>query len=656
MEIFISSMLDRLLVTSVQSAVLAAVVWLLCRPVLRLSPATQCWLWWLVALQALLGLCVEPIRLPWLPHAPEAAAIVSMPVDQMPAAGGAGAMPVTASAAVPWQSGLLLLWAAGFSMLLASTVRQWLLARRLLKHSVPCADARSRDAVVTAANVRGLRTTPCLRVCSDISSPMVVGLLHPVMLLPAGTALCDEELEMAVAHELEHLRRADLWLGLVPVLARHCFFFHPLMHVALREYGIAREAACDAAVVQAGDRSRHRYGELLLRLGTATAGSGLAAASPTFRALSRRLALLQHSSFAPRAGSVVLLLVIAAGVVPLRLVAAAAQPSPVVVAAQLPQPAQPQPSAVATPRPLPAPMPARSSEQPQRRPQPVRVANAVPPDSKASYAFWPDVADYYPGESSEAGEQGLAKIRLCYDQAGLVTASTLVAGTGFARLDDSAVRMGWQFRMKPAVVNGVPRADCMVVPVRFSAPAHAVKVASATPADSAPRIAFMPDAGDFYPAASGAAGEEGMARLRLCYDTTGKVNEATVAMSTGFPRLDDAAVRVGRLFRVAPAVVSGTPQPGCIVAPVRFSAKAGDSAARYTGQPMTANFKDMPVAQLLQVISQVSGRRIVVDSSVTGSITLRLDNVPWDQVLDIVVRTKGLLMRTQADEIVISAR
>ena len=87
METFIASLLERLLMTSVQTALLAAVVWLLCRALPRLSPATQCWLWWLVALQVLVGLCVDPVQLPWLPQAPAAVAIAS-PADLiLPGAG-----------------------------------------------------------------------------------------------------------------------------------------------------------------------------------------------------------------------------------------------------------------------------------------------------------------------------------------------------------------------------------------------------------------------------------------------------------------------------------------------------------------------------------------------------------------------------------------
>ena len=72
---------------------------------------------------------------------------------------------------------------------------------------------------------------------------------------------------MALAHELMHVRRRDVLLGCIPALAERLYFFHPLARLAAREYVIAREAACDAAVVRALDVPADDYGRLLLRLG-----------------------------------------------------------------------------------------------------------------------------------------------------------------------------------------------------------------------------------------------------------------------------------------------------------------------------------------------------------------------------------------------------
>ena len=160
------------------------------------------------------------------------------------------------------------LWLAGVIVMAGVTLRDWRRSREILRHSVPCTDEVLVQALALAAEAHGLRRTPRLRVSGDIDSPQLVGPWRPVLLLPAQRVLGGDDLDMALTHELVHLHRRDLWWGWAPTLARHLFFFHPLIHLAAREYGIAREAACDAAVVAGDRRCRHDYGRLLVRLGT----------------------------------------------------------------------------------------------------------------------------------------------------------------------------------------------------------------------------------------------------------------------------------------------------------------------------------------------------------------------------------------------------
>jgi type IV pilus assembly protein PilQ len=80
---------------------------------------------------------------------------------------------------------------------------------------------------------------------------------------------------------------------------------------------------------------------------------------------------------------------------------------------------------------------------------------------------------------------------------------------------------------------------------------------------------------------------------------------------------------------------------------------AVDEKKEYTGERLTLNFQDIDVRSVLQLLADTSGQNIVVSDSVTGSLTLRLQNVPWDQALDIVLRTKGLDKRRQDNVIII---
>src|SRR6185312_7635082 len=73
--------------------------------------------------------------------------------------------------------------------------------------------------------------------------------------------------------------------------------------------------------------------------------------------------------------------------------------------------------------------------------------------------------------------------------------------------------------------------------------------------------------------------------------------------------------------------------------------KKGEAEARkakYTGERLTLNFQDISVRAVLQLLADASGQNIVVSDTVNGSVTLRLQTVPWDQALAIVEQTKGL--------------
>jgi type IV pilus assembly protein PilQ len=74
----------------------------------------------------------------------------------------------------------------------------------------------------------------------------------------------------------------------------------------------------------------------------------------------------------------------------------------------------------------------------------------------------------------------------------------------------------------------------------------------------------------------------------------------------------------------------------------------------YTGERLTLNFQDIEVRAVLQLLADTSGQNIVVSDTVRGRVTLRLQNVPWDQALDIVLRTKGLGMRQKNNVILVA--
>ncbi len=76
--------------------------------------------------------------------------------------------------------------------------------------------------------------------------------------------------------------------------------------------------------------------------------------------------------------------------------------------------------------------------------------------------------------------------------------------------------------------------------------------------------------------------------------------------------------------------------------------------AVFTGDRLSLNFQDIEVRSVLQLLADFTGLNMVTSDTVKGRITLRLKNVPWDQALDIILKTKGLSMR-RTDKVILVA-
>ncbi len=74
----------------------------------------------------------------------------------------------------------------------------------------------------------------------------------------------------------------------------------------------------------------------------------------------------------------------------------------------------------------------------------------------------------------------------------------------------------------------------------------------------------------------------------------------------------------------------------------------------YIGERLTLNFQDIETRAVLQLLADTSGQNMVISDSVSGNVTLRLQSVPWDQALDVVMRTKGLDSRQEGNVIFIA--
>src|SRR5256885_1748832 len=108
--------------------------------------------------------------------------------------------------------------------------------------------------------------------------------------------------------------------------------------------------------------------------------------------------------------------------------------------------------------------------------------------------------------------------------------------------------------------------------------------------------------------------------------------EAVRPDSTTEPPAAGTAAQTARQAATAMATSVATQAP----------AAAAPAAGKYTGEPISVNLKDVDLKDFFRLIHEISGLNVVLDPAVKGSLTIVLDEVPWDQALDIVMQNNSL--------------
>ncbi|MBC8135476.1 MAG: hypothetical protein H8F28_06270 [Fibrella sp.] len=329
---------------------IAGFAFLACRAVGRLTAPVRFWLWWLVGAKFLIGFVlavmgVSALRVPVLKaehyytltglakktvaQAGRVAPTPQMKVadKRIPVASGAGtvATKIVPQAAYslstlrfsvlrreairaifPWCLPIVALYLLGLLTMIWRNITGARSIRRLVSGADICENASTLADVRAAAEKLGLRQSPTLRVSLDTSAPFVIGLIRPTIVLPAAfLAEQSATRQMALAHEIAHIRRGDLLWEIVSFLLRAVFWFLPPAHYVASEITAAREEACDLLAMNACGSSPSLYGSLLIRVAE-RASSPLpvmamaAPASRGFKQIKRRLrTLAREGSGAP---------------------------------------------------------------------------------------------------------------------------------------------------------------------------------------------------------------------------------------------------------------------------------------------------------------------------------------------------------------------
>ena len=112
------------------------------------------------------------------------------------------------------------------------------------------------------------------------------------------------------------------------------------------------------------------------------------------------------------------------------------------------------------------------------------------------------------------------------------------------------------------------------------------------------------------------------------------------------PSAEPAPTTAAGSAGASPPAATPEPAPAPAPEPTRAAvvpqASAPQGGAKYTGEPISVNLKDVDLKDFFRLIHEISGLNVVLDPSVKGTLTIVLDEVPWDQALEIVLRNNGL--------------
>lgn len=164
-----------------------------------------------------------------------------------------------------WHSFLLPLWLCGVIVFLGWHLLQHLrFLSAVHRWSEEITDEIILEQFMLVKEELGIQDDATIKSCSCIKTPMLIGLLHPVVLLPQ-IHLSLDELPLILKHELVHYKRKDLCYKLLLILALSIHWFNPLVHFLVKWTLNLCEISCDEEVLQDRDtKQRMQYGESIL--------------------------------------------------------------------------------------------------------------------------------------------------------------------------------------------------------------------------------------------------------------------------------------------------------------------------------------------------------------------------------------------------------
>ena len=206
----------------------------------------------------------------------DTSALVPLP-ETRPVPAAVRLEPTAAKGFMPleWRPAVAWLWAAGcLGGLLLVLVQHEMMARRVRRGRV---EAVGLELLRKCRSEMGVSREVRMVSVTWLKTPALFGYWRPRLLLPEGmlARLTGQELRMVFLHELSHVKRRDILVNWVILLARSVHWFNPLVWAAMRRLRGERELVCDAMVMAGlGPEERRHYGTTLIRLADQVSGDG----------------------------------------------------------------------------------------------------------------------------------------------------------------------------------------------------------------------------------------------------------------------------------------------------------------------------------------------------------------------------------------------
>ncbi|WP_334073944.1 MULTISPECIES: M56 family metallopeptidase [Paenibacillus] len=229
-------------------------------------------IWWVITIGWLVP--VHPHIV--LPFAPVRYAPTTDPLPAMSGQGkGLAGFPIStvheanqaAFAPYPVWRILAVVWLTGALIALFCQVYRHIRFMNLTRRwSEPVTDPEILGAFENMASELNIKTGVRIKFCHSISSPMLTGLIHPVILLPRDI-LKEEDYPHILKHELIHFKRFDLWHKVIILGVKAVHWFNPLVYFMDRAVSLQCELSCDERVLRGMSfQQRKNYGETLIKV------------------------------------------------------------------------------------------------------------------------------------------------------------------------------------------------------------------------------------------------------------------------------------------------------------------------------------------------------------------------------------------------------